>query len=804
MKKNILIVVLLIAAPYALAQNVKILDAETQNPIPNTAVFNKDKTKAQVSDIAGIVNLAIFNETEEITFKTLGYKTKNSTKAAIAKNNNRILLLPDSQQLDEVVVSASKWEQRKRDIPQKIKTITQSEIRFTNPQTSADLLQSNGNVFVQKSQLGGGSPMIRGFATNRLLITVDGIRMNNAIFRGGNIQNVISIDPLAVKSTEIIFGPGSVIYGSDAIGGTMNFFTLDPIFSTDEKLYFKGSSLARYASANQEKTAHTDVNFGFQKWAFATSISYSDFEDLKMGKHGPDEYLRSEYVRTVNDEDVMVANSDPRVQKPTAYNQVNILQKIKYKPNENWNYTTGIYYSTTSDYSRYDRLTQYNGEELHYAQWYYGPQKWFLGNVQIHHKAQSGFYSAAKFTNAYQHFEESRNERTFQSPLLFTTKEKLNVISSNLDFEKKFDKRYKLFYGLEYIHNKVNSTGNQLNINTGEQTATASRYPNGATWQSLAAYTHMEFKPDHKLTILSGLRYNHIFTYADFTENNVFYNFPFTKARNDTGALTGSAGISWQPNDIFQWKLNLSTAFRAPNIDDIGKIFDSEPGAVVVPNPNLKPEYAYNGELELNLNFNKKVTIGTAVYYTHLTNALIRRPFTFDGESQIMYNGILSDVQAIQNATTARAYGFEAFTKIQLAKYLELSSTINYTGGSETQENGTRAPLRHAPPLFGSTQLTWKSDRLTVAFFANYNGENAFEDLAVSEQNKAHLYATDTNGNPYAPAWHTLNLKTQYCIYTPLTINLGIENITNQRYRTYSSGIAAPGTNVTIGAVYNF
>jgi hemoglobin/transferrin/lactoferrin receptor protein len=80
------------------------------------------------------------------------------------------------------VISASKFKQEKRDVPQKIVTIAAEAIAFANPQTSADLLENSGNVFIQKSQLGGGSPMIRGFSTNRLLITVDGVRMNNAIF----------------------------------------------------------------------------------------------------------------------------------------------------------------------------------------------------------------------------------------------------------------------------------------------------------------------------------------------------------------------------------------------------------------------------------------------------------------------------------------------------------------------------------------------------------------------------------------------------------------------------------------------
>ncbi len=101
--------------------------------------------------------------------------------------------------------------------------------------------------------------MIRGFATNRILLSVDGVRMNNAIFRGGNLQNVISIDPFTIKKTEVTFGPGSVIYGSDAIGGVMNFYTQKPRFSFADSLAFSGNVNYRFASANSENTAHVDL-----------------------------------------------------------------------------------------------------------------------------------------------------------------------------------------------------------------------------------------------------------------------------------------------------------------------------------------------------------------------------------------------------------------------------------------------------------------------------------------------------------------------------------------------------------------
>lgn len=188
--------------------------------------------------------------------------------------------------LDELVLSVSKWEQNKNEIPQKIIDINQKMIIRNNPQTSADMMSQTGAVFVQKSQLSGGSPMIRGFATNRVLMVVDGVRMNNAIYRSGNLQNILSIDPQTLQKAEVVFGPGAIIYGSDAIGGVMDFHTTEPLFSSTKKTMFNANIMTWYASVNHEKTIHGNVNVAGKRWAIFSAFTYSDFDDLKMGKRG--------------------------------------------------------------------------------------------------------------------------------------------------------------------------------------------------------------------------------------------------------------------------------------------------------------------------------------------------------------------------------------------------------------------------------------------------------------------------------------------------------------------------------------
>jgi hemoglobin/transferrin/lactoferrin receptor protein len=781
-------------------QEVVIIDQTTNDPIAGVVAYNKSKSKSVMSDLDGKIVLDSFGTDENIFFQHISYLNFSIKKSKI---NKIINLKHRTENLDEIVISASKFEQSKRDIPQKVISIDAEKIKFANPQTSADLLESTGNIYLQKSQLAGGSPMIRGFSTNRLLITVDGVRMNNAIFRGGNLQNVISVDPFMIQNTEVTLGAGSVVYGSDAIGGVMSFYTKKPQPSYSDSLFFKTNIAGRYSTANNEKTGHIDLNFGLKKWAFLSSVSYTDFDDLRMGSHGPDEYLRPEYVETINGEDIMAVNDNPLVQKPTGYDQINFLQKVRYEPSENYSFDLGVYYTTTSAYSRYDRLIRYRGDNLRSAEWNYGPQSWFMTNLQLTKlSSDSNLYDKIHASAAYQNFQESRIDRDFQTEDRSIAEEAVDALSFNLDLEKQLSSETELFYGFEYVYNKITSSGESFNIETNQFIDALSRYPNGSDWQSIAAYTSLKYKPNPKFVFQTGLRYNHIISNADFTENNVYLNLPFNEARIDAGAFTGTAGISWLPNDTMTWKLNASSAFRAPNMDDIGKVFDSEPGSVVVPNNDLKPEYAYGGELGLNLNFDQTFTLDIATYYTYLDNALVRRDFTINGQSEIEYNGELSNVQAIQNASKAWIYGFEVGAQLNLSKQLKLTSQYNVVGGTE-DDNGIEVPVRHTAPNFGNTHLVWQNEKFQVDAFGIYNNELSFYQLAPSEVGKDYIYALDANGNPYSPSWYTLNLRAKYKITEAATVVASLENITDQRYKTYSSGIASAGRNFIVSFQYS-
>lgn len=794
MKKIFILWLLLGVYGIGYSQIITITDGANHQPIELATISSESPSANTITNSKGQANISDFKDSQLIEIRMLGYRTEIFSYEQLKSEAFAIKLTPGIT-MDEVVVSASRWNQRSRNIPTKITSISSKTVILQNPQTAADLLGASGKVFIQKSQQGGGSPMIRGFATNRLLYVIDGVRMNTAIFRSGNIQNVISLDPFATEKTEVFFGPGSVIYGSDAIGGVMSFQTLTPQLSLNDEPLIAGSAVARYSSANNEKTAHFDVNVGWKKWASVTSFSSYDFGDLRMGSHGPEEYLRPFYVQRIDSVDRIITNDDQQIQRPTAYTQMNIMQKIRYKPNGKWDFQYGFHYSTTSDYARYDRHIRYKKGLPRYGEWYYGPQKWMMNNLNISHTGKTSFYDMMTIRLAQQSFEESRIDRDINKDDRHIRIEKVEAYSLNIDMNKAIGNRHKLFYGAEGVKDDVTSSGTDEDIRSGISIVGPSRYPQ-SVWASYGAYFNYQYKLSEKAALQTGIRYNQYL--LDATFDDTFYPFPYSEMNMNDGALTGSIGVIFHPSDDWAISLNASTGFRSPNVDDAGKVFDSEPGNVVVPNPDLKAEYAYNIEMGIAKIFGDIVKLDFTGYYTLLDDAMVRRDYTLNGMDSIMYDGEMSKVQAIQNAARAYVYGIQAGLEVKLPYGFGFASDFNFQKGEEELDDASTSPSRHAAPVFGTSKITYAADKLNMQLYAVYSGSKTYEELPVEEQGKTEIYAIDSKGNPWSPSWYTLNFKAMYQITDNFSLSAGLENITDQRYRPYSSGIVAPSRNFII------
>ncbi len=792
----------IINLPFVKAQNIiTVNDKLTRLPIFNVLIFNSAEEIVSIqTNEKGIAPLENFSSSDLFNFQHAAYENATYTFTELAKNNFTIFLTERIIPIGELTVSASKWEQDKTEVASEILTLTSKNVSFGNPPTSADLLAGSGEIFVQKSQLGGGSPLLRGFAANSVLLVVDGVRLNNAIYRSGNLQNIINIDPNALESTEVLFGPGSVIYGSDALGGVMDFHTIQPKLSSSKKRYIRGSAFTRYSSAANEKTGHFHFEFGKKNISLFSSVTYTDFDDLKTGSNRTDEFpdfgTRPFFIRRINGEDQLVANENENLQVDSGYTLYNFINKVRLRPTKNLDLEYAFYLSNTSDIPRYDRLIQTNTDgSLRNAEWYYGPQRWEMHRLSLNSYGQSSLYDQLKVTAAFQDYTESRNDRRFGNTSLRNQTEQVDIFSINFDFDKKIGKG-SLFYGAEWVFNKVNSTATRTDIETNITTPTSTRYPDlGSSYQSVSAYGSYKYKFSEKWILNSGLRFSSVSLDAETSDPDAFFLENNTiDLRN--GAVNGTLGIVWKQNETSTFSGLISSGFRSPNIDDVGKVFELDGDEIVVPNANLKPEFSYNAELSFQKRLYEKLTIDFVAYHSWLVNAITRGQFEINGSPTLDINGETFQVFAQRNFSNARIYGFSSKITYQLNQYLAFKSNVTVTRGKETETN---SPLRHVPPTFGRFSAVYRKDRLKLEGYTEFSGPRKFEDLAPSEVGKVDLYTADGS-----LAWYTLNLKGSYQLNRILLLNGGVENLLDTHYRTYSSGISAPGRNFIISLSAKF
>jgi len=805
-KRNLLLMILitLLFQP-GFSQIFKVFDKSDLQPIESVVACNLDKSHTASSDKFGNINLNSFSSDESIIFTHISYQQLVATKPEIIKNKGRVLMTDNVVKLNEVVISANKMLENKSDIPQRIEIISSRQISFNNPQNAGELLQQTGNVYIQQSQLGASSPVLRGFEANKVLLVVDGVRMNNAVYRSGHLQNIITIDPNILDRVEVLYGPGSVIYGSDALGGVMAFFSKNPIMSSTAKSFIQTGASTRFASASNEVSGNFNINIGLKKWAFLTNLSYKNIGDLREGENYDSRYGNwgkcLYYSDRINGKDSMILNNHPEIQKRSGYQQYDLFQKVLFKPTTFSEYTLNLQFSNSGNVPRYDRLAEMNGNKLKYADWYYGPQTRLLTSLKAEYTNRNAMYDNATIIAAYQNISEDRINRKFNNLQENHQEETINVLSLNVDLRKQLRKKKELHYGFELTNNHVGSVAYNLNINNGNKLFnTNTRYPDdGSKMTSAAIYITHNHEFGKKLIFSKGIRFSAIRLNAAYTDTMMnILNFPFSKnITQKSAALTGNLGLVYMPGNDWRFSLMTSTGFRAPNIDDLTQLNTSKPdNSVIVPNPSIKPEYAKNIDLTIGKVINNTVHLEVTGFYTRLKDAIVVKPFKLNGQDTIVYEGTKLGVQAATNAGKAYIYGIQANIQIQISRIFSVSSNINYTKGRII---GNDTPLDHIPPIYGITTLKFETSKFKAEFFARYNGWKHLSDYSSSGEDNLPQATPDG-----MPSWYTLNIRSGYQLNRIFNFQVGIENILDKHYRNFASGISAPGRNLIVSLKANF
>lgn len=702
--------------------------------------------------------------------------------------------------LNEVIISANRFAENKKNVAQQIQIIKREDLVLQNNQSMANVIENSGIAFVQRSQGGGGSPVIRGFEASRILLVVDGVRMNNLIFRGGHLQNIITVDNNSLEKVEVLSGPSSTIYGSDALGGVISMYTLKPKFSdVANKTLVTGNAVIRIASANKENAIHADVNFGGRKFASLTSISFNNFQDLRMGSTKNPFYEkfgeRNFYVERINGKDSMLTNSNPLIQKQSAYLQYDLMQKFAFKTGDNITHQINFQFSNSSNVPRYDRLTETksNGVASN-AVWYYGPQTRSLVAYNISGTSNSKMFNAVNLSVNYQYVKESRHNRGFGSTYQNNRYEYVNVGGLQLDFEKKLAK-HEIRYGLDIQYSTVKSRANKQSVVDSSFELQSTRYPLGKNSLLVPAlYVSHIWKVSDKFIINDGLRIGYSMLHSRF-DDTIFYQFPMNEVKQNNVVISGSIGAIYTHNDKTKISALFSTGYRTPNVDDLTKVFETTGGTVIIPNNKLKSEKTLNLDLSLTKVFGGIVKWENTVYATYIKDAIVTDRSTYNGADTILYDGSYGKVFTQQNKGKGIMMGISSIFNIQCSKNVTVYGSFNYTVGNVIAKGENPIPLDHISPAFGKIGVRYTSKKIQADIYSIYNGWKRIKRYnPFGEDNQ--IYATKDG----MPAWFTMNAKLSFNINDYVSIQTGVENMFDTQYRTFSSGINAPGVNI-YGAV---
>jgi hemoglobin/transferrin/lactoferrin receptor protein len=828
MSRVILVFIFFFKSLQIYSQEFTIVGSDSNFPIKGVSVSNKNKSVELYSDENGVVDMSAFSTSEAVFL----YHYLFSSKIVFLKNlkHKDVIFLDElTEALDEVVVSVTRGKEKKNRIAEQIEVISSSEIKNIGPQSSADLLAKTPSIKVQKSQFGGGSPVLRGMEANRVLLVVDGVRMNNAIYRKGHLQNGITIAPSVLDRVEVLFGPSSVVYGSDALGGVIHYYTKTLRVSDLNEV--NSSFFSRYSSVNNEFTTNVGTELSFQKWASYTNISYSKFGDLNMGKvrrHGYKDWGKvfkysdnSERIANPNS----ILNEEPNLQKNTGFSQFDVLQKIHVSLSNEVACIVNLQYSESSDIPRFDRLTEFTKSgELKFSEWLYGPQKRAMVSSQLQLNDINSWVDKGTITFAFQDIKESRIQRKFsENDKRLYREENVAAFSLNGDFSVGLTavKNRKLSYGFELVYNQVdsNSWGEQLIIDANKNQITGvsglfnvqSRYPDGGSnMYTQAVYTEYRQDLDRKNTLNTGLRFTNTKLHAKWIDQT-FIVLPDSDIFLQNSALTVTIGHVYKPSGNTKLSAVLSSGFRSPNVDDVGKVREKQ-GNVTVPNISLKPEFAYNSELGMLQYFNNKLfSLGFTMYYTLLNNYILRAPYDLktqkEGDSEIEYDGEMAKVFANVNRDNAYITGGSFYFKGQLRKNWFVRGGVTYTKGKtyDTSEN-----MSSIPPLFGNIGLTYKIKKIDFDLEYQFNNAkdpstyNLNEGIDNLEQTPSVVSGSNVISYAGTPRWDIINFYVVYDVSESLELQFQTTNIFDLHYKEFASGISAPGRNISTSVRYLF
>ena len=678
----------------------------------------------------------------------------------VAWTSLNLLVLPAYgavETLNDVVVTASRIEETVFEAPQAVSTVKREEIIRRNYRTTPEALVYEPGVLVQKTAHGQGSPFVRGLTGKHVLILVDGVRLNNSTFRFGPNQYLATIDPATIERIEVVRGPGSVLYGSDALGGVINIITRKRQDFSQESAHQAGVNLV-YGSADNERTIRADAEGNSDSLGYWLGGGYRDFGDLEGG-------------------------GDVGTQPYTGYNEQHANATFTYQPKKNRRLDFIAQYTRQNEVPRTDKFVYSNERRI------FDPQERTFLSLQWDDRFKSMMTDRLQVSVNYQLSHEAvEREKLIPDSTIKNYDDKVATTSLLLQADKALGDKHLLSYGLDYYSDDVQST--RVDTVDGVPTEARSNFPDGSKYFMAGLYLQDIYFLSETSTITAGARYSWSraqTTLEDFGD--------FDQTYDD---VTASLRWSGEIQKDFRLFAGIAQGFRAPNLDDIAVLKSTNEG-VDAPSPDLKSEESINYELGMKLNGARWQ--GTLVtFYSVFTNLIDRRPGTYLGLDFIDDNGNgiqdPDEENVVQkfNVGDAYIYGIEADGSVLLSRDFSVFGNASWLYGKNQTDD---EPLSRIPPARLVLGGRWQEPGTPWWL----------EPLAEFNAKQDRLSSRDIS-DPRIPAggssaYALINLRGGWADSNQ-RIDVAFNNIADQEYIVHGSGLYGAGREIKVSYRYDF
>lgn len=685
---------------------------------------------------------------------------KADTKKAAKKSE---YLLP------EEIVTGKRTAEDKFISDRSVSILNEKALSESAPRTTPEALRDAPGAFVQQTNYGGGSPIIRGLVGPQILMMVDGVRFNNSTYRTGPLQYLNMIDPASISRIEVMRGPGSVLYGSDAMGGVIQVFTVSPRNLREPDRFGGGGTLGgRYSTADSGGAGHVHADVGYGPFGILAGGTYRSSDDL-IGGRGVGEQVY------------------------TGYDNWAAIGKTTL----NFDYfglIIGYLFNETEDAGRTDKFFDKGALSLY-------DNRDNLGYVKLRGTIDP-IYTEAILTASYQDFFERKDAINFEEDLeteLDAKRDEVEAETWGGDLQiatKVLKERLRFTYGGMWYHNTVNAKREKRATPADPwEEVDDKAYPDGSTYSNYGAYMLIEGDPvstttGHIFRMGAGYRWHGMRGTAPEDTDNDIDAVDFDYSGN---VFQGT--LQYLYNTQANIAFTFSQGFRAPNLQEAIMLGDT--GSYFhVPNYDLKPETSDTFEVLARGRF-WRMEIGAAGYVSYLHDLIVREDTSYDGETEISEKPVTYNV----NGGEGMVYGLEPQLFLDIGFGFSMSGNLTYTWGEVEDSEGEMDSLTRVPPLFGRLGVRYDTKK-----FTHWKGFLELFSRAAAKQERLSTKDVEDARIPEdgTPGWWTFNIHSGVTVHEMLTLGLNVENITNEKYKYHGSGVWAPGTNAIFTAKIHY